>query len=64
MEENDIPQVLSKFCSSSILTEFYSSDELTKMIFYDQLFQYLYIKNSETEKERIASLIVSVLENN
>lgn len=65
MEENDLPQGLSKFCSSSILTEFYSSDELTKIIFYDQLFQYLYIKNpSKTEKERIASLIVSVLKNN
>ena len=35
------------------------------MIKYDQLFQHLYIGNpSKTEKERIASLIVSVLENN
>ena len=65
MEEDDLPRDLSMFYSDRIRTEFYSTDKLIKMIKYDQLFQHLYIRNpSETEKERIASLIVSVLENN
>lgn len=65
MEDDDLPRDLSMFYSDRIRTEFYSTDKLIKMIKYDQLFQHLYIRNpSETEKERIASLIVSVLENN
>lgn len=65
MEEDDLPRDLSLFYSDRIRTEFYSTDKIIKMIKYDQLFQHLYIRNpSKTEKERIASLIVSVLENN
>lgn len=65
MEEDDLPRDLSMFYSDRIITEFYSTEKLIKMIKSDKLIQYLYTKNpSETEKERIASLIVSVLENN
>ena len=65
MEEDSFPNDLSKFYSHSIPTEFYSSDKLTKIISSNKLIKNLYTKNpSETEKERIASLIVSVLENN
>lgn len=65
MEDDDLPQDLSMFYSDRIITEFYSTEKIIKMIKSDKLIQYLYTKNpSETEKERIASLIVSVLENN
>lgn len=65
MEEDDLPRGLSMFSSHKIITEFYSTEKLIKMIKSDKLIQYLYTKNpSKTEKERIASLIVSVLENN
>lgn len=65
MEEDDLPRGLSMFSSHKIITEFYSTEKLIKMIKSDKLIQNLYIKNpSKTEKKRIASLIVSVLENN
>lgn len=65
MEEDDLPPSLSMFSFNRTITEFYSTEKLIKMIKSDKLIQHLYIRNpSETEKERIASLIVSVLGNN